>query len=67
MNCINFLRLKIGLRKTNGADYFPLHPCWFPLAFWWEKKKVLKGPEEQGDRKKMYEEKEDVKGLFLPH
>lgn len=30
-------------------------------------KKVLKGPEEKGDRKKMYEEKEDVKGLFLPH
>ena len=51
----------------NGANYFPLHPCWFPLAFWWGKKKVLKGPEEEGDMKKVYEEQEDAKGLFLPH
>lgn len=31
------------------------------------KKKVLKGPEEEGDMKKVYEEQEDAKGLFLPH
>lgn len=30
-------------------------------------KKVLKGPEEEGDMKKVYEEQEDAKGLFLPH